>query len=157
MTKSFSMAGWRCAFLLGNAAVVQALVKLKSYLDYGMFQPVQIAATVTINEAADFPAEVCSIYERRRDALIEGLDRIGWKVPTPGGSMFVWAPIPEPYAEMDSVEFCSTVVRDADVALSPGVGFGPGGEGFCRFALIENEKRIAQGIRNLKRGLPKLG
>jgi alanine-synthesizing transaminase len=157
MTKSFSMAGWRCAFLLGNAEVVQALVKLKSYLDYGMFQPVQIAATVTINEAADFPAEVCSIYESRRDALIDGLERIGWHIPKPSGSMFVWAPIPEAYAEMDSVEFCSMVVRDADVALSPGVGFGPGGEGFARFALIENEKRIAQGIRNLRKGLPKLG
>jgi alanine-synthesizing transaminase len=157
MTKSFSMAGWRCAFLLGNAKVVQALVKLKSYLDYGMFQPVQIAATVTINEASEYPAEVCGIYERRRDALIDGLDRIGWQVPKPGGSMFVWAPIPEPYAELDSVEFCSLVVRDADVAMSPGVGFGPGGEGFARFALIENEKRIAQGLRNLRRGLPKLG
>ncbi len=157
MTKSFSMAGWRCAFLLGNAEVVQALVKLKSYLDYGMFQPVQIAATVTINEASDFPAEVCSIYQSRRDALIDGLDRIGWHIPKPAGSMFVWAPIPEAYAEMDSVEFCSHVVRDADVALSPGSGFGPGGEGFCRFALIENEQRIAQGIRNLRRGLPKLG
>ncbi len=151
------MAGWRCAFLLGNAQVVQALVKLKSYLDYGMFQPVQIAATVTINEAADFPKEVCATYQSRRDALIEGLDRIGWKIPKPAGSMFVWAPIPEPYAEMESVEFCSLVVRDADVALSPGVGFGPGGEGFARFALIENEKRIAQGVRNLRRGLPKLG
>jgi alanine-synthesizing transaminase len=157
MTKSFSMAGWRCAFLLGNQDVVQALVKLKSYLDYGMFQPVQIAATVTINEAADFPSEVRKVYQRRRDALCEGLDRLGWHIPKPGGSMFVWAPIPEPYAEMDSVEFCSAVVRDADVALSPGVGFGPGGEGFCRFALIENEKRIAQGVRNLRRGLPKLG
>jgi alanine-synthesizing transaminase len=157
MTKSFSMAGWRSAFLLGNAEVVQALVKLKSYLDYGMFQPVQIAATVTINEASDFPAEVCEIYQSRRDALIDGLDRIGWHIPKPGGSMFVWAPIPEAYAEMDSVEFCSHVVREADVALSPGSGFGPGGEGFARFALIENEKRIAQGIRNLKRGLPKLG
>ncbi|MET0143496.1 MAG: aminotransferase class I/II-fold pyridoxal phosphate-dependent enzyme [Ilumatobacteraceae bacterium] len=157
MTKSFSMAGWRCAFLLGNAEVVQALVKLKSYLDYGMFQPVQIAATVTINEASDFPQEVCAIYQSRRDALIEGLDRIGWHIPKPAGSMFVWAPIPEPYAEMNSVEFCSLVVRDADVALSPGSGFGPGGEGFCRFALIENEQRIAQGIRNLRRGLPKLG
>lgn len=157
MTKSFSMAGWRCAFLLGNQTVVQALVKLKSYLDYGMFQPVQIAATVTINEASDFPAEVREIYQSRRDALIDGLERIGWKIPKPGGSMFVWAPIPEPYAELDSVEFCSLVVRDADVALSPGSGFGPGGEGFARFALIENEKRIAQGIRNLKRGLPKLG
>jgi alanine-synthesizing transaminase len=157
MTKSFSMAGWRCAFLLGNAEVVQALVKLKSYLDYGMFQPVQIAATVTINEASDFPAEVCSIYQSRRDALLEGLDRIGWHIPKPAGSMFVWAPIPEAYSEMDSVEFCSMVMRDADVALSPGLGFGPGGEGFARFALIENEKRIAQGIRNLRKGLPKLG
>jgi alanine-synthesizing transaminase len=156
MTKSFSMAGWRVAFLLGNAEVVQALVKLKSYLDYGMFQPVQIAATVTINEASDFPAEVCATYESRRDALVDGLSRIGWHVPKPGGSMFVWAPIPEPYAEFDSVEFSSALVRDADVALSPGVGFGPGGEGFVRFALIENEKRIAQGIRNLRRGLPKL-
>ena len=157
MTKSFSMAGWRCAFLLGNAEVVQALVKLKSYLDYGMFQPVQIAATVTLNEEPDFPVEVCATYQRRRDALIDGLGRIGWDIPKPGGSMFVWAPIPEPYAELDSVEFCSLVVREADVALSPGVGFGPGGEGFARFALIENEKRIAQGIRNLRKGLPKLG
>jgi alanine-synthesizing transaminase len=157
MTKSFSMAGWRCAFLLGNAEVVQALVKLKTYLDYGMFQPVQIAATVTINEEADFPREVCATYESRRDALIDGLARIGWEIPKPGGTMFVWAPIPEPYAELDSVEFCSLVVRDAEVALSPGVGFGPGGEGFVRFALIENEKRIAQGVRNLRRGLPKLG
>jgi alanine-synthesizing transaminase len=157
MTKSFSMAGWRCAFLLGNSDVVQALVKLKSYLDYGMFQPVQIAATVTINQAPEFPDQVRAIYESRCDTLVEGLGRIGWQVPKPGGSMFVWAPIPEPYAEMDSVEFCSMIVRDADVALSPGVGFGPGGEGFVRFALIENEKRIQQAIRNLRRGLPKLG
>ena len=157
MTKSFSMAGWRSGFLLGNADVVQALVKLKSYLDYGMFQPVQIAATVTINEAPDFPDEVRATYESRCDTLLDGLSRIGWDIPKPGGSMFVWAPIPEPYAEMDSVEFCSLVVRDADVALSPGVGFGPGGEGFVRFALIENEKRIQQAVRTLKRGLPKLG
>ena len=157
MTKSFSMAGWRVAFLLGNAEVVQALVKLKSYLDYGTFQPIQIAATVTMNEAADYPAEVRSIYESRRDALIDGLERIGWDIPKPQGSMFVWAPIPEPYADMSSVEFCSHLIRESEVALSPGVGFGPGGEGFARFALIENEKRIAQAIRNLKKGLPKLG
>ena len=111
MTKSFSMAGWRCAFMLGNAEVVQALVKLKSYLDYGMFQPVQIAATVTLNEAPDFPKEICATYERRCDTLIDGLARIGWDIPKPGGSMFVWAPIPEAYAEMDSVEFCSMVVK----------------------------------------------
>ncbi len=157
MTKSFSMAGWRTAFLVGNAEVVQALVKLKSYLDYGMFQPVQIAATVTMNNAPDYPEEVCAIYQGRRDALIDGLGRIGWDIPKPKGSMFVWAPIPEPYKELDSVEFCSLIVRDCDVALSPGLGFGPGGEGFVRFALIENEQRIAQGLRNLKRGLIKLG
>jgi alanine-synthesizing transaminase len=157
MTKSFSMAGWRSAFLLGNAEVVQALVKLKSYLDYGMFQPVQIASTVTLNEAADFPKEVCAIYERRCDALIDGLGRIGWDVPKPGGTMFVWAPIPEAYSEMDSVEFCSMVVNECNVALSPGVGFGPGGEGYARFALIENEQRIQQAVRNLRRGLTKLG
>jgi alanine-synthesizing transaminase len=156
MTKSFSMAGWRCAFLVGNHDVVQALVKLKSYLDYGMFQPVQIAATVTMNEAPDFPKEVCAIYQGRRDTLIDGLSRIGWDIPKPKGTMFVWAPIPEPYKNLDSVEFCSLMVRECDVALSPGLGFGPGGEGFVRFALIENEKRIAQGIRNLKRGLTKL-
>jgi len=118
---------------------------------------VQIAATVTLNEAADFPKEVCATYERRCDALLDGLERIGWSIPKPGGSMFVWAPIPEPYAEQDSVEFCSNLVREASVALSPGVGFGPGGEGFVRFALIENEKRISQGVRNLRKALTKLG
>ena len=157
MTKSFSMAGWRCAFMVGNAEVVQALVKLKSYLDYGMFQPVQIAATVALNEASDFPKEICATYESRCDALLEGLTRIGWDVPKPGGTMFVWAPIPEAYSEMGSVEFCSMVVNECDVALSPGVGFGPGGEGYARFALIENEKRIQQAVRNLRRGLTKLG
>jgi alanine-synthesizing transaminase len=156
LTKSFSMAGWRCAFMVGNAEIVAALVKLKSYLDYGTFQPVQIAATVTMNEAAEYPTEVCAIYEGRRNALLDGLSKIGWEIPKPHGTMFVWAPIPEAYKELNSVEFCSLMVKDCDVALSPGSGFGPGGEGFVRFALIENEKRIAQGVRNLKRGLPKL-
>ncbi len=157
MTKSFSMAGWRMAFLAGNREVVQALAKLKSYLDYGSFQPIQIAATVTLNEAADFPQEVQAVYQRRRDTLCDGLDRMGWDMRRPKGTMFAWAPIPEPYAEMGSVEFASMLVRDAEVALSPGVGFGPGGEGFVRFALIENEQRIAQAMRNLKKALPKLG
>ena len=156
MTKSFSMAGWRVAFMAGNEKVVGALTKLKSYLDYGSFQPVQIAATVTLNEAQDFPQEVSNIYESRRNALIDGLDRIGWHIPKSRGSMFVWAPIPEAYSDMDSVEFCSHLVRDCDVALSPGAGFGPGGEGFARFALIENEQRIAQAVRNLKMGLTRL-
>jgi alanine-synthesizing transaminase len=156
MTKSFSMAGWRCAFMVGNGEVVQALVKLKSYLDYGAFQPIQIAATVTMNEEPDYPQEVRATYEARRDALIDGLGRLGWEVPKPRGTMFVWAPIPDPYIELDSVEFCSMVVGDCAVALSPGAGFGPGGEGFIRFALIENEQRIAQGLRNLRRGMIKL-
>jgi len=156
MTKGYSMAGWRCAFLVGNTEVVQALVKLKSYLDYGSFQPIQIAATVTLNEAHDFPVEVCKTYESRRDALIDGLDRIGWSIPSPRGSMFVWAPIPEPYREMNAVEFCSHLVTECNVALSPGSGFGPGGEGFVRFALIENEQRIHQAVRNLDHGHPKL-
>jgi alanine-synthesizing transaminase len=156
MTKGFSMAGWRMAFLLGNAEVVQALVKLKSYLDYGTFQPIQIAATVTLNEAPEYPREVCETYQSRRNALIEGLERIGWSIPSPRGSMFVWAPIPEPYREMNSVEFCSHLVNECHVALSPGSGFGPGGEGFVRFALIENEQRIHQAVRNLAHGLTKL-
>lgn len=156
MTKSFQMAGWRCAFLVGNTEVVQALVKMKSYLDYGTFQPIQIAATVTLNEAQDFPKEISAIYESRMNTLIEGLARIGWHIPKSRGSMFVWAPIPEPYRDMNAVEFCSMLVRDCNVALSPGSGFGPGGEGFVRFALIENEQRIHQAIRNLKQGLTKL-
>ncbi|MGH9233372.1 MAG: aminotransferase class I/II-fold pyridoxal phosphate-dependent enzyme [Acidimicrobiales bacterium] len=157
MTKSFSMAGWRIAFLAGNADVVQALAKLKSYLDYGTFQPIQIAATVTMNEATDFPQEVQAVYQKRRDVLIDGLHRMGWEVPRPRGTMFAWAPIPEAYSEMGSVEFASMLVREAQVALSPGVGFGPGGEGYVRFALIENEQRTQQALRTLKRTLTKLG
>jgi alanine-synthesizing transaminase len=143
--------------MVGNAEIVAALQKLKSYLDYGAFQPLQIAATVTLNEAQDFPSEVLEIYQGRRDALCDGLERMGWDMTRPKGTMFAWAPIPEPYAEMGSVEFASMLVRDAEVAVSPGVGFGPGGDGFVRFALIENEQRIHQAMRNLKKALPKLG
>ena len=156
MTKSFSMAGWRVAFLSGNAEVVGALAKLKSYLDYGTFQPIQIAATVTLNEAQDFPLETNATYQSRRDALCDGLTRIGWDFPKPRGTMFAWAPIPEPYRELRSIEFAKLVVTECDVAISPGVGFGPSGDGNVRFALIENEQRIAQACRNLKKGLPKL-
>ena len=157
MTKSFSMAGWRVAFMVGNPQVVAALAKLKSYLDYGTFQPIQIAATVTLNEAPGYPKEVCDIYQSRRDALCLGLNRMGWDVEPPQGTMFVWAKIPEPYREMGSVEFASWLVRDARVAVSPGVGFGPGGEGHVRFALIENEQRTAQAVRQLRQTLTKLG
>ncbi len=156
MTKSFSMAGWRSAFLVGNRDVVQALAKLKSYLDYGTFQPIQIATTVTLNEVPDFPKEVLEIYQGRRDTLCDGLDRIGWSFRKPMGTMFAWAPIPEPYREMGSIEFASFLVKEANVAVSPGIGFGPGGEGFVRFALIENEQRITQAIRSLRKALVKL-
>ena len=157
LTKSFSMAGWRVAFLVGNAEIVQALTKLKSYLDYGTFQPIQIAAIVAMNESPDYPLEVNGIYSSRRDALCDGLNRIGWELEKPRGTMFVWAPIPEPYREMGSLEFSKYLVTEAEVATSPGVGFGKGGEGFVRFALIENDQRINQAVRNLKRALTKLG
>jgi len=156
LTKSFSMAGWRVGFLVGNAEIVQALTKLKSYLDYGTFQPIQIASIVALNEATEYPKVVNEIYQGRRDVLCDGLNRIGWEIEKPKGTMFVWAPIPEPYRDMGSLEFASYLVREAEVATSPGVGFGPGGDGHVRFALIENEQRTSQGIRNLKRVLTKL-
>jgi alanine-synthesizing transaminase len=157
LTKSFSMAGWRVGFVLGNAEVVQALARLKSYLDYGTFQPIQIAAIVALNEAPDFPLEVCEIYRSRRDALCDGLGRIGWPVARPKGTMFVWAPIPEPYRDLGSLEFAVKLAREARVAVSPGVGFGPGGDEYVRFALVENEQRIGQAVAGLRRALPELG
>ncbi|WP_426572560.1 aminotransferase class I/II-fold pyridoxal phosphate-dependent enzyme [Aquihabitans sp. McL0605] len=157
MTKSFSMAGWRVAFMVGNPEIVAALTKLKSYLDYGTFQPIQIAATVTLNEDPDHPREVLPIYQARRDALCEGLNRIGWEMTPPQATMFAWAPIPEPYRELGSIEFASMLVREAQVAVSPGVGFGPGGDGHVRFALIENEQRIQQAVRGMRKALTKLG
>jgi alanine-synthesizing transaminase len=157
LTKSFSMAGWRVGFVVGNPEVVAALTKLKSYLDYGTFQPVQIAAIVAMNEAQEYPEQLRVIYQSRRDTLIEGLHRVGWDVVAPRGSMFIWAPIPEPYREMNSLEFARFLIEEADVATSPGVGFGDGGDGHVRFALIENELRTHQAIRNLKRALTKLG
>jgi alanine-synthesizing transaminase len=151
MTKSFSMAGWRMAFMVGNPEMVAALTKLKSYLDYGVFQPIQIAAIVAMNDASGYPKVVNEIYQGRRDALCEGLSRIGWPVSKPRGTMFVWAPIPAPYQAMGSLEFSKFLVRETKVAVSPGVGFGPGGDGHVRFALIENEQRIGQAVRNLRR------
>ena len=156
LTKSFSMPGWRVGFLVGNAEVVNALARLKSYLDYGTFQPIQIAAIIAMNEAPEHPQQVCEIYRSRRDVLCDGLARAGWSFPKPRGTMFVWAPIPEPYLEMGSLEFASFLVREAKVAVSPGVGFGPSGNGYVRFALIENEQRIAQAVRNLRKALTKL-
>jgi alanine-synthesizing transaminase len=157
LTKSFSMAGWRVGFMVGNAEIVAALTKLKSYLDYGTFQPVQIAAIVAMNEAVDYPEQLRAIYQSRRDTLIDGLARIGWPVTPPRGSMFIWAPIPEPYREMNSLDFARFLIEGADVATSPGVGFGEGGDGHVRFALIENELRTHQAVRNLRRALTTLG
>ena len=151
LTKSFSMAGWRVGFLAGRPDVVAALAKLKSYLDYGTFQPIQIAATVTLREATGYPAEVCEIYRLRRDALCRGLARAGWVVEPPLGTMFVWAPIPERFRDLGSLEFALLLAREAGVAVSPGVGFGDGGDGHIRFALVENEQRIGQATRAIKK------
>ncbi|HEY0416110.1 MAG TPA: aminotransferase class I/II-fold pyridoxal phosphate-dependent enzyme [Gaiellaceae bacterium] len=153
LTKSFSMAGWRVGFLLGNAEVVAALAKLKSYLDYGTFQPIQIAATVALREAADYTREVCEIYRSRRDALCGGLARAGWAVEPPLGTMFVWAEVPERFRAAGSLDFALRLAREADVAVSPGIGFGDGGDGHVRFALVENEQRIGQATRQIRRFL----
>jgi alanine-synthesizing transaminase len=150
LTKGFSLAGWRVAFVLGRADVVGALARLKTYLDYGSFQPLQIAATVALREARHRPAEVAEIYRGRRDALCSGLARLGWEVERPPATMFVWSRIPtaEP-----SQEFALRLLREARVAVSPGSGFGEDGEGFVRFALVENEQRIAQAVRGIRRSL----
>ena len=156
LTKSWSMAGWRSAFLVGNRDVVAALTRLKSYLDYGTFQPIQIASIIALNECRDYPAEVNAIYQHRRDVLCDGLNRVGWEIAKPKGTMFVWAPIPEPYRELSSLDFAIKLAKEAKVAVSPGSGFGLGGEGFIRFALIENEERTRQAIRGIRRALPEL-
>jgi alanine-synthesizing transaminase len=153
LTKSFSMAGWRVGFMLGRADVVQALAKLKSYLDYGTFQPIQIASIVALREASDYPLEVNEIYAGRRDALCQGLARAGWDIPPPRATMFVWAEIPEAQRALGSLEFSIRLAREAGVAVSPGIGFGPGGEGYVRFALVENRNRIAQAARGIRRFL----
>jgi alanine-synthesizing transaminase len=157
LTKSFSMAGWRVGFVVGNREVVAALARLKSYLDYGTFQPIQIAAIIAMNEAADYPAAVNELYRGRRNALCDGLERLGWHVDRPQGTMFVWAPIPETQRELSSLEFARKLAREAKVAVSPGEGFGPGGEGHVRFALVENEQRIRQAVRGIGRALGPLG
>lgn len=153
LTKSFSMAGWRVGFLVGNAEVCTALARIKSWLDYGTFQPIQIAAITAMNEAPQTPVEVCEIYRSRRDALCEGLERVGWSFPKPRGTMFAWAPVPGEFAAMGSLGFAEHLAREAKVAVSPGVGFGPGGEGFVRFALVENEHRIRQAVRGIGKTL----
>jgi alanine-synthesizing transaminase len=150
LTKGFSLAGWRIAFVLGRADVVGALARLKSYLDYGSFQPLQIAATVALREAREQPAEAAAVYEGRRNALCDGLTRAGWEIGRPKATMFVWARIPTDEAAQP---FALRLLREAHVAVSPGSGFGADGEGFVRFALVENEQRIAQAVRGIRRAI----
>ena len=150
LTKGFSLPGWRVGFVVGNSAVVHALGRLKSYLDYGTFQPIQIASITALNEAPDYTEAVNGVYRRRRNALCDGLERIGWAVERPQGTMFVWAQIPEPYRDLSSLQFALTLARKAKVAVSPGDAFGPGGERHVRLALVENEHRIQQALRNLR-------
>jgi len=153
LTKGHSMAGWRVGFVVGNPDAVAALAKLKSYLDYGTFQPIQIAAIVALNQGDDHVLEVNEVYRHRRDVLVDGLARVGWPIPKPDATMFVWAPLPERFAELGSLEFTKRLLVEAKVAVSPGIGFGPSGDGFVRFALVENEERIRQAVRNIKRFL----
>ena len=151
MSKSYSMAGWRVGFVCGNKEMVQALTRIKSYLDYGMFQPIQIAAIIALNEDQECVKEIVDIYRERRDVLITGLDRVGWSVEPPKGTMFVWAKIPERFSHMGSVDFAKMLIHEAKVAVSPGLGFGQYGEGWVRFALVENNHRINQAIRGLRK------
>ena len=153
MSKSYSMPGWRLGFACGNREVMAALGRLKSYLDYGVFQPIQIAGIIALNEATQAPKEIRETYRQRRDALVVALSRAGWDIPTPPATMFAWGEIPEAFRPMGSLEFAKYLVAKAKVAVSPGIGFGPGGEGYVRFALIENEHRIRQAARGIKRAL----
>src|SRR5690242_6551646 len=153
MSKTFSMAGWRMGFAVGNERMIAALGRVKSYLDYGAFTPVQVAATAALNGPDDCIKEMRDIYTRRRDVLVESFSRAGWEVPPPRASMFAWSPIPEPFKELGSVEFSKLLVEKAEVAVSPGTGFGERGEGYVRIALVENEQRIRQAARNIRRFL----
>ena len=153
MSKSFSMPGWRIAFVVGNPAMVGALQALKSYLDYGVFQPVQIASIIALNECEDETKVFNDIYRARRDVLIEGLARAGWNVPSPQATMFVWAEIPERFQARGSLEFAKGLLAGAKVAVSPGIGFGREGDRFVRFALVENEHRLRQATRGIRRAL----
>jgi len=147
LSKSYNMAGWRVGFCLGNQKMISALARIKSYLDYGVFQPIQIASIIALRECEEDTKKICAVYQKRRDVLVNGLKRAGWPVEKPRGSMFLWAPVPEKYRAAGSLEFCKLLLEKAQVAVSPGIGFGPLGEGHVRFALVENEQRIRQATR----------
>ena len=150
------MPGWRVGFCVGNTELIGALTRIKSYLDYGMFQPIQIASIIALNGPQDCVKEIVGQYEKRRNALVRGLNRIGWSVDYPRATMFAWAKIPPAYLGMGSLEFSKLLLRDAKVAVSPGIGFGEGGDDYVRFALVENEHRIFQAVRGIRQAL-KLG
>jgi alanine-synthesizing transaminase len=153
LSKSYSMPGWRVGFCVGNAQLVGALKRIKSYLDYGMFQPIQIAAIIALNGPYDCVLDIVEIYRKRRDVLVDGLNRVGWTIEKPKATMFVWAKIPDQYLKMGSVEFSKMLIKDAKVAVSPGVGFGEYGDEYVRFALVENPHRIRQAIKGIKQVL----
>ena len=155
LTKSYNMAGWRVGFCCGNKDVVGALIKIKSYLDYGMFQPIQIASIIALNGPQECVKDICGMYQSRRDVLLEGLDKAGWRIEKPKATMFVWAEIPEPFRKMGSLEFSKHLIKEAGVAVSPGIGFGEYGDGHVRFALIENEHRLRQAVKGIKQALQK--
>jgi alanine-synthesizing transaminase len=149
-SKSYNMPGWRLGFVCGNARIIHALARIKSYLDYGAFQPIQIAGIVALEGDESVVRDIVLLHEKRRDVLVDGLNKLGWAVPKPKGTMFVWAPIPDSFRAMGSLEFAKMLIQECKVAVSPGIGFGEYGEGYVRFALVENEQRIKQALRGLK-------
>ena len=153
MSKTYSMAGWRIGFAVGNARLIEALARVKSYLDYGAFTPVQAAACAALNGPQDIVDANRKLYKKRRDVLVESFGRAGWDIPVPQASMFAWAPIPEQYRELGSMEFAKKLLTEAHVAVAPGVGFGEEGEGFVRLALVENEQRLRQAAKGVKKML----
>ena len=153
MSKTYSMPGWRIGFAVGNERIIAALARVKSYLDYGAFTPVQVAATAALNGPDHCICEMRETYKRRRDVLVESFGRAGWNIPPPRASMFAWAPLPEAFRTLDTVEFSTLLIEKAEIAVAPGIGFGEHGEGFVRIALVENEQRIRQAARNLRRFL----
>ena len=151
MSKSYNMAGWRVGFALGNKKILRALIKIKGYYDYGIFTPIQVASIVALRGQQKCVEEVVETYRRRRDVLVKGLNRIGWPVPAPRATMYVWAPMPDRFKKMGSLKFSSLLLKKGEVAVSPGIGFGKHGEGYVRFALVENEHRLRQAIRGIKK------
>lgn len=151
LSKSYSMAGWRVGFMVGNAAIVQALAKLKSYMDYGIFTPIQVAAIAALDAGGEHAQDIAAVYKARTEILLDGLSRLGWGVERPRATMYLWAKLPSPYLAQGSMKFTEMLLEKASVAVAPGVGFGPEGEGYVRFALVENEPRIRQALRNMRR------